>query len=291
MGCRWLIFLVTLSVAVPTVSVVMAEGIPADSILVAQRFSSIAVLNLQGDSPGGFSPSAPPYDIGDVVRIPQTGEIVAADQHSRFRRYDKNGVYIGNYDSMQASFHGQSVAVGADGYVYGARQNGDNTVVRLNPKTGRQDRFLTIQDSRGLRGLTLGPDGCLYVVALDEDYLTTVRKIAADHSASTLFARSTFDISGRKGTALVFGPDGDLYVSLGPLNLVERFDGKTGASKGPFVTAGSGGLKHATGIMFHPKTGNLLVGSFRTDQILEYDGSTGAYIGVFAHVAGPWHFH
>ncbi|QDU07645.1 GEVED domain-containing protein [Gimesia aquarii] len=88
---------------------------------------------------------------------------------------------------------------------------------------------------------------------------------------------------------IIFGPDGDLYVSNGFENsngsdhTVERFNGQTGASEGSFVIPGSGGLDVPNGMAFGPD-GNLYVASSDTGQILRYDGQTGAIIGngVFA---------
>ena len=56
---------------------------------------------------------------------------------------------------------------------------------------------------------------------------------------------------------------------------------QTGARLADFVTAGSGGLDRPFGFAFGPD-GNLYVSSLGTGQILRYDGSTGAFLGVFA---------
>nr|MCH9653497.1 hypothetical protein [Planctomycetota bacterium] len=92
---------------------------------------------------------------------------------------------------------------------------------------------------------------------------------------------------------LIFGPDGDLYVSNGFENsggsdhTVERFDGQTGASKGSFVIPGSGGIDVPSGLAFGPD-GNLYVASADSGQILRYDGQTGSIIGsgIFASGGG-----
>lgn len=92
---------------------------------------------------------------------------------------------------------------------------------------------------------------------------------------------------------LVFGPDGDLYVSNGfegsdgSDHTVERFDGQTGASLSSFVIPGSGGIDVPNGLVFGPD-GNLYVASSDTGQILRYDGQTGSIIGsgVFAFGGG-----
>ncbi|WP_339727089.1 GEVED domain-containing protein [uncultured Gimesia sp.] len=88
---------------------------------------------------------------------------------------------------------------------------------------------------------------------------------------------------------IVFGPLGDLYVSNGFENsngsdhTVERFDGQTGAPEGSFVIPGAGGIDVPSGMAFGPD-GNLYVASTETNEILRYDGQTGAIIGngIFA---------
>lgn len=90
---------------------------------------------------------------------------------------------------------------------------------------------------------------------------------------------------------LTFGPDGNLYVSVGgdgDLNLLDplyprdsavlRFN-LTGEFLG--VAASGNGLTRPYGNAFGPD-GNLYVSSFRTNQILKFDGQTGNFLGVFA---------
>jgi hypothetical protein len=59
----------------------------------------------------------------------------------------------------------------------------------------------------------------------------------------------------------------------------------TGTDLGAFVTAGSGGLSAPGGFTFGPD-GNLYVASRGTGSILEYDGTTGAFIGTFSSPSG-----
>lgn len=83
---------------------------------------------------------------------------------------------------------------------------------------------------------------------------------------------------------LTFGTDGNLYISY-ITNLddfsgaIFRFDGRTGANLGRFDRGGS--LKRPYGIAFGPDN-NLYVSSFRSDQILRYNGTTGDFLDVFA---------
>lgn len=59
----------------------------------------------------------------------------------------------------------------------------------------------------------------------------------------------------------------------------------TGTDLGTFVTSGSGGLSGPGGFSFGPD-GNLYVASRGTGSILEYNGSTGAFIQTFSSPTG-----
>jgi sugar lactone lactonase YvrE len=83
----------------------------------------------------------------------------------------------------------------------------------------------------------------------------------------------------------VYGPDGNLYISSGttPENsAILRF-----TPKGQFIDvfASGNGLFRPYGIAFGPD-GNLYVSSFLSDEILRYDGTTGAFIDIFAQREG-----
>jgi len=80
---------------------------------------------------------------------------------------------------------------------------------------------------------------------------------------------------------LVFGPNDRLYVSLSGDESVARVDVATGAASA-FVTSRSGGLDSPAGLRFHPYRGSVLVVSQGTNSVLEYDGATGDFFGVFA---------
>jgi hypothetical protein len=84
---------------------------------------------------------------------------------------------------------------------------------------------------------------------------------------------------------LVFGPDGNLYVSSAGSNEVLRYNGITGDFMEVFVVANSGGLYGANDLSFGPD-GNLYVISSLGEEILRYDGTTGAFLGIFVD-GGP----
>jgi len=87
--------------------------------------------------------------------------------------------------------------------------------------------------------------------------------------------------------SIVLGPDGLLYVCAEKTDRVVRLERQALQSAGPFVwddpeTAEdeNGPLDGPTSASFGPD-GALYVASFETDEILRYEGQTGAYLGVF----------
>ncbi len=93
-------------------------------------------------------------------------------------------------------------------------------------------------------------------------------------------------------SGLVLAPDGRLLVASRGSDAVLAYDGATGASLGVFVSAGSGGLTGPFGLAFRPASvttegtvGNLFVAS-DDNRILEYDGTSGAFVGELVSAAG-----
>jgi WD40 repeat protein len=78
---------------------------------------------------------------------------------------------------------------------------------------------------------------------------------------------------------MVYGPDGNLYVSSYNNDIVTRYNGTTGAYMDVFVTSGFV-LRQPTGLTFGPD-GNLYVSSFNGARVLRYNGATGTYINTF----------
>src|SRR5262245_55296610 len=118
-------------------------------------------------------------------------------------------------------------------------------------------------------GITLGPDGNLYVAGNGGAVLR--------YNGTTGAYINTFVSQGSGGLAftnydgVAFGPDGNLYVGSGATNQVLEYNGSTGAFIKAFVTAGSGGLDTPTGVTFGPD-GNLYVSGKFSQSVLRYQG-------------------
>lgn len=85
-------------------------------------------------------------------------------------------------------------------------------------------------------------------------------------------------------SGLIFGPDGNLYVSSFSYrtntDAVLRYNGTTGAFIDAFVPIQSGGVDGPTGLIFGPDD-HLYVSSANTNEVLRYNGATGAFIDAF----------
>lgn len=85
---------------------------------------------------------------------------------------------------------------------------------------------------------------------------------------------------------MIYGPDGNIYVTTLANNSVQRFDGITGAplpapgkANADFVSPGDGGLDAARELAFGPD-GNFYVVSENSDAVLRYDAVTGDSLGA-----------
>jgi streptogramin lyase len=130
-------------------------------------------------------------------------------------------------------------------------------------------------------GITLGPDGNLYVAGNNG----AVRR----YNGATGAYLSTFVSQGSGGLSapigIAFGPDGNLYVASSATDQVLRFNGSTGAFINAFVPAGLGGLDQPQGIIFGAD-GNLYVTSSLTNSILRFQGPLAASPGSLLPAPG-----
>jgi sugar lactone lactonase YvrE len=130
--------------------------------------------------------------------------------------------------------------------------------------------------------------GELELVVSSSGFGSILRYDAATASFQTLVAPNSGGLVTPDGVAA--GPDGTVYVCDERQARVLRFDRTTGTYLGDFVPPGSGGIRQCEDLTFGsgPKAGGDLYVTnpnsgpgAGSDQVLRYEGSTGAFRSVF----------
>jgi DNA-binding beta-propeller fold protein YncE len=141
------------------------------------------------------------------------------------------------------------------------------------------------EDLDGALGITLGVDGNIYVASEESNMVLGFG--GGDGAFVTRFVaddpRTVEDETGglMGAGAVLFGPDGALYVSSFDSDAILRYDGSSGAFIDVFVSTGSGGLDGPdAGTVFGPD-GDLYVPGYYSNTIERYDGTSGAPVGDF----------
>ena len=132
------------------------------------------------------------------------------------------------------------------------------------------------------QGLTIGPDGNLYVADL-------VSRSVLRFNPSTGALIGTFVSPLAIGSlpyGITFGPDGNLYMA-DHNGYIRKFNGSTGASMGAFFcNSPSNEQCYPIDLAFGPD-GNLYVSDQGSRSILQLNGSTLTVMGVFVPNIGP----
>lgn len=210
--------------------------------------------------------------IPDWIDLEREFNLYVADRNGGIREYHaKSGVPIQTFESAK-SFH--DVAIGSDRFLYGIANQAE--IVKINPNTGASSIFWP-SPAAGLRALTFGPDGHIYVANFNQDL---IRKI----NGTTGVDMGVFVSAGSGGldgpSDLEFAPGGNLFVTSENTDAVLEYSGSTGAYVSIFVSSGDGGLDAPRGLTFNTN-GNLLVTSSSTSKVLEYDGGSGSFVKQF----------
>jgi sugar lactone lactonase YvrE len=165
--------------------------------------------------------------------------VLIANRIVRFN--GKTGVFIGNVVALAR----QPVAFvfGPDRKLYiSIRASGPDEVQRYDPNTGA---FLGTFVAAGLGGLstssdlTFGPDGDLYIINQNSNQVLRYNGSTGAFIGVFVEQASAYPAPNETRptypSGLAFGPDGNLYVSSFPTNLIRRYDGTTGAPIGIFA--------------------------------------------------------
>jgi glucose/arabinose dehydrogenase len=233
---------------------------------------------------------------GDGLQSPRglafgpDGNLYVATNNDRILRYNgATGAFIDTFITPTGEpLHQPEQLIFRGGFLYVSTFGNDgingNSVVRYNATTGAYVSTFVPPGTGGLNladDMVFGRDGRLYVSSAGTNQV--LRFDGTTGAFVDPFA-SGFDFSGPRG--LTFDAVGNLYASdldqnnPGVSDSVRKY-APDGTRLADFVPAGSGGLNFPRGITFGPD-GNLYVASENTNQVLRYDGTTGAFLNAFA---------
>ena len=169
--------------------------------------------------------------------------------------------------------------------LYVSSRGTNNGVFRFDSSTGAFVHVIVPRGRGGENlpdGIVIGPDGALYVASNEmggDNSATAVLRFDANTGAflGEFVARRYGNI-----TDIVFGPNGNLFVSNFPIRVIEEFDGTTGGFLRAFATQPAAHCCPQA-LVFGP-TGNLFVAY--ESGVEEFHGTTGALVKAFA--TGQW---
>ncbi len=239
--------------------------------------------------------------------------VASYDNNSIFRYDEGTGVFVDQIDPKNLANLKQpaGMVLGPDGNLYVSERQfmtSHQSVLQYNGTTGAFQSVFASHNLGSPRGILFGPDGDLYVAdgGAGSNGNATIDRFDGQTGAFVDY----FVPVGSGGIAhpgsLVFGPDGNLYVSDVHAGQILRYYGPDSANPGApdpapgqsgaiFVPPASGGLDAPGGIVFGPD-GNLYVassnwftssngpvysGDFPPGAILKFDGKTGAFLSTF----------
>jgi len=219
--------------------------------------------------------------VPDWMDMNRQYNLVVADMGQNAVRefHEQSGVLVQTIGSQMGSPR-DVLADPSGAYVYEANAS-LGTVRRVDMAAG-SSTLLIASGSGGLTKPTaLALDGLGGLLVADSTN-NVVRRYNAASGAylGDLFAPGAGGLVGPMGLAI--DGSGDVYISAAD-NAVYKWNG---SSMSTFVSAGSAGLNRPLGMAFNPANGNLLVASNLTNQVLEYDGTTGAFVRVFTDEYG-----
>jgi streptogramin lyase len=221
--------------------------------------------------------------------------------NSVLRYHGVTGAPLGSFVSSGSGglTNPSSLAFGPDGNLYVASQADHNgTILKYNGVTGAFIGIFVAHASGGYdggNGFTFRADGYIYAsnIGHSDSALPNKNSILRFDGTTGAFV-DVFVPAGSGGLVqpggVVFGPDGNLFVSNATGDRILRFNGNSGAFIDAFATGG--GLNQPFEFKFGPDQ-NLYTTSLGTNSILRYAGGSGAFLGAFVSpgsggLSAPW---
>lgn len=203
-------------------------------------FSGASVLRydaVTGAFLGTFIASGTSADITDMVFGPNGNLFVSDFSSHRVNEYDKiTGAFVGAFATLTpGSCCTYDLVFGPTGHLFVATE--DN-VQEFDPTGTFVKAFAPGTPGHFTFGLTIGPDGLVYV-SFGQSTGDVIRYDSASGAQVSVFvpaAASGFTFA----PSIAFGPDGNLYAVDRLGNRVLRYDGTTGAPLGQFIMPGNG---------------------------------------------------
>jgi hypothetical protein len=240
--------------SVPVLAVVSATA--TDSSGNTSEFSQDQIVNLAVNA--------------EAAIVVSGSTFLVSEDNSVLRINSLTGAVVATYATGVAN---DGAVVGPDGSLY-VSDYFNNQVLHFSP-TGTLLGAFGSSELIAPQGLNFGPDGDLFVTCTNGPN----NGFVDEFSPSGVFI-GAFIAPGAGGLSnakdIIWGPDGNAYVTSYFNSEVIRYNGSTGAFMNVFA-AGSGGFE---GLTFGPD-GNLYVASYIDNAVYRFDGATGAPLGAF----------
>lgn len=231
---------------------------------------------------------------------PSGGYLVVAsyDNNSILRYNESTGAFVDQIDPKNLANENEPVAVlfGPNHNLFLSDRQFENSHQDVLQYDGTTGAFLNVFASQNLtspRGILFGPDGDLYVANSDLSVNPAVGSIERFDGKTGGFL-NYFVPPGSGGIShcvfMVFGPDGNLYVSQAHTGSILRYYGPNSATPGApdpapgqsgafYVPDGGDGLNAVQGITFGPD-GNIYIAKMLSAPITKGDQPPGSVLKI-----------